>query len=194
MPYSSVTSTVAPSDCPAMAVLMAFIAMKVFGVDANIVALSGIAISIGVMVDVGVVFTENIVRHLEMPENKLVKGKKLVNVIYAATTEVAGSVITALATTIVSFLPVFTMTGAGNSDPRIRKAPAAFDWKTSASAITWPSSFAMKPTGSKSEMANEAWAQPPRGTTRLAARSSAVVGNRRRCITVIITPRSPLPA
>jgi Cu(I)/Ag(I) efflux system membrane protein CusA/SilA len=95
-----------------LGVLIAFIAMRQFGVDANIVALSGIAISIGVMVDVGVVFTENIVRHLEMPENKRVKGKKLVNVIYAATTEVAGAVITALATTIVSFLPVFTMEAA----------------------------------------------------------------------------------
>ena len=50
-------------------VLMTFILMKYFNVDANIVALSGIAIAIGVMIDVGIVFTENIVRHLEMPEN-----------------------------------------------------------------------------------------------------------------------------
>ncbi len=40
--------------------------MRRFGVDANIVALSGIAIAIGVMVDVGVVFTENIIRHIEL--------------------------------------------------------------------------------------------------------------------------------
>jgi Cu(I)/Ag(I) efflux system membrane protein CusA/SilA len=95
-----------------LGVLIAFIAMKQFGVDANIVALSGIAISIGVMVDVGVVFTENIVRHLESPGRKGVHGRELVNTIYAATTEVAGAVITALATTIVSFLPVFTMEAA----------------------------------------------------------------------------------
>ena len=38
-----------------VAVLMVFIAMKFFGVDANIVALSGIAIAIGTMVDVGVI-------------------------------------------------------------------------------------------------------------------------------------------
>jgi Cu(I)/Ag(I) efflux system membrane protein CusA/SilA len=93
-------------------VLMAFIAMKQFGVDANIVALSGIAISIGVMVDVGVVFTENIIRHLELPENKGSGGRKLLQIIYAATSEVAGAVITALTTTIVSFLPVFTMEAA----------------------------------------------------------------------------------
>ena len=95
-----------------LGVLIAFITMRQFGVDANIVALSGIAISIGVMVDVGVVFTENIVRHLEMPENITARGKQLVNVIYKATVEVAGAVITALTTTIVSFLPVFAMEAA----------------------------------------------------------------------------------
>ncbi len=90
-------------------VLMTFILMKYFSVDANIVALSGIAIAIGVMIDVGIVFTENIVRHLEMPENKDVRGKRLVQVIYFATVEVASAIITALATTVVSFLPVFAM-------------------------------------------------------------------------------------
>jgi len=90
-------------------VLMTFILMKYFNVDANIVALSGIAIAIGVMVDVGIVFTENIVRHLDMPENEGVKGKKLLEVIYEAAVEVASAIITALATTVVSFLPVFAM-------------------------------------------------------------------------------------
>ncbi len=90
-------------------VLMTFILMKYFNVDANIVALSGIAIAIGVMVDVGIVFVENIVRHLEMPENENAGGKKLLQVIYVATVEVASAIMTALATTIVSFLPVFAM-------------------------------------------------------------------------------------
>ncbi|WP_282039284.1 efflux RND transporter permease subunit [Saccharicrinis aurantiacus] len=90
-------------------VLMTFIAMRRFGVDANIVALSGIAIAIGVMVDVGVVFTENIIRHVENIENK---GKKLLTTIYDSTVEVAPAVITALTTTIVSFLPVFAMQAA----------------------------------------------------------------------------------
>ncbi len=92
-----------------IAVLMTFISMKHFGVDANVVALSGIAIAIGVMIDVGVVFTENIVRHLEMPENKDVRGLKLLEVIYEGTVEVASAVMTALATTVISFLPVFAM-------------------------------------------------------------------------------------
>jgi len=93
-------------------VLMTFISMRLFNVDANIVALSGIAIAIGVMVDVGVVFTENILRHLNMPHNKGVRGKALTKVIYEATVEVGTAVITALTTTIVSFLPVFAMQAA----------------------------------------------------------------------------------
>jgi Cu(I)/Ag(I) efflux system membrane protein CusA/SilA len=47
-----------------IAVLMTFVAMKYFNVDANIVALSGIAIAIGTIADVGIVLTENIIRHL----------------------------------------------------------------------------------------------------------------------------------
>ena len=93
-------------------VLITFIIMREAHVDANIVALSGIAIAIGVMVDVGIIFTENIVRHLDMPENKGVKRTDLLNVVYSATIEVASAVVTALATTIVSFLPVFAMQAA----------------------------------------------------------------------------------
>jgi len=93
-------------------VLMTFVAMRRFGVDANIVALSGIAIAIGVMVDVGVVFTENILRHRDMPENRNADKSKLLDIIYTATVEVAPAVITAITTTIVSFLPVFAMQAA----------------------------------------------------------------------------------
>ena len=95
-----------------LGVLMTFILMHFFHVDANIVALSGIAIAIGVMVDIGIVDVENILRHLEMPENKGVRGKELMNVIYNATTEVRDAVVTSIATTIVSFLPVFAMEAA----------------------------------------------------------------------------------
>jgi Cu(I)/Ag(I) efflux system membrane protein CusA/SilA len=93
-------------------VLMTFILMRAFGIEANIVALSGIAIAIGVMVDIGIVDVENILRHLEMPENKGIRGRKLMDVIYLATTEVRAAVVTSIATTIVSFLPVFAMQAA----------------------------------------------------------------------------------
>ena len=91
-----------------VAVLMVFIAMKLFGVDANIVALSGIAIAIGTMVDVGVILSENIIRHLDENNNGLPINK----VVYNATTEVSGAIVTAVMTTIISFIPVFTMIGA----------------------------------------------------------------------------------
>ena len=91
-----------------VAVLMVFIAMKLFGVDANIVALSGIAIAIGTMVDVGVILSENIIRHLDESD-----GKESINtVVYTATAEVSGAILTAVMTTIISFIPVFTMIGA----------------------------------------------------------------------------------
>ncbi len=90
-------------------VLMTFILMRIFGIEANIVALSGIAIAIGIMVDIGIVDIENINRHLEMPGNRQLKGKDLLDLIYKGTTEVRAAVTVALATTIVSFLPVFAM-------------------------------------------------------------------------------------
>ena len=90
-----------------IAVLMCFIAMRYLGVDANIVALSGIAIAIGTMVDVGIVLTENVSRHLDMK-----KDQKLVDLIFEASKEVAPAIITAVMTTVVSFIPVFTLEAA----------------------------------------------------------------------------------
>lgn len=91
-----------------LAVLMCFIAMKVFGVDANVVALSGIAIAIGTMVDMGIILCENILKHLDDAKGD----KNRLQVIYRATSEVSGAVLTAVSTTVISFLPVFTMIGA----------------------------------------------------------------------------------
>jgi len=90
-----------------IAVFMTFIAMKNFGVDANIVALSGIAIAIGTIVDVGIVLSENIITHLKTATNQ-----KKIDTIYNAVKEVAPAVITAVLTTIVSFIPVFAMEAA----------------------------------------------------------------------------------
>jgi len=88
-----------------VAVLMCFIAMRYFGIDANIVALSGIAIAVGTMVDMGIVLIESMVSQIKMaPEEQPLK-----TTIYNATVDVASAVVTAVMTTIVSFLPVFTM-------------------------------------------------------------------------------------
>ncbi len=101
-------SSVLISGLLPLTVLICFIAMRTFGVDANIVSLSGIAIAIGTIVDMGIIICENILRHLDEsgPEdNKL-------EVVYRATSEVGSAVLTAVSTTVVGFLPVFTMTGA----------------------------------------------------------------------------------
>jgi Cu(I)/Ag(I) efflux system membrane protein CusA/SilA len=106
-----------------VAVLMVFIAMKLFNVDANIVALSGIAIAIGTMVDLGVILSENIIRHLDEADNVIPTEQgtsdeesheklPINQVVYNATTEVSGAILTAVMTTIISFIPVFTMIGA----------------------------------------------------------------------------------
>ncbi len=91
-----------------LTVLTVFIAMKQFNVDANIVALSGIAIAIGTIVDMGIVVCENILKHLDQAP----PGANRRQVIFAAASEVGGAVLTAIATTVVSFLPVFTMEAA----------------------------------------------------------------------------------
>ncbi|WP_257670435.1 efflux RND transporter permease subunit [Parapedobacter tibetensis] len=91
-----------------LAVLMCFIFMRYFGVDANIVALSGIAIAIGTMVDLGIILNENILKKMdEAPQ-----GQPLLKTVYEGTTEVATAILTAVATTIVSFIPVFTLQAA----------------------------------------------------------------------------------
>jgi Cu(I)/Ag(I) efflux system membrane protein CusA/SilA len=106
-----------------VAILMVFIAMKFFGVDANIVALSGIAIAIGTMVDIGIILSENIIRHLDEHRNVTLnasevsgemqsKPKSINQIVYNATSEVSGAILTAVLTTIISFIPVFTMIGA----------------------------------------------------------------------------------
>ncbi len=91
-----------------LAVLFAFIGMKTLGVDANVVALSGIAIAIGTIVDMGIVMIENILKHLDQDD----KDENCLELVYRASTEVAGAIITAVSTTIISFLPVFTMEAA----------------------------------------------------------------------------------
>ena len=91
-----------------LSVIMTFIAMRGFGVAANIVALSGIAIAIGTLVDLGVIISENIRRHLDAAEGDADRGKTIL----AATREVAGALLTSVATTVISFLPVFALTGA----------------------------------------------------------------------------------
>ena len=51
-----------------LSILISFVLMKQFGITSNIMSLSGIAIAIGVLVDAGIVMTENVIRHCERAE------------------------------------------------------------------------------------------------------------------------------
>jgi Cu(I)/Ag(I) efflux system membrane protein CusA/SilA len=89
-------------------VLITFIAMKIFGIDSNIVSLSGIAIAIGTIDDMAIIISENILRHLQEADPK----ESRLEVVYRASSEVGSAILTAISTTVVSFLPVFSMQAA----------------------------------------------------------------------------------
>jgi Cu(I)/Ag(I) efflux system membrane protein CusA/SilA len=117
-----------------LAVLATFIVMKLTGVEANIVALSGIAIAIGVMVDVGVVFMENVVRHLSKYPD--VRGKALEEIILLSVNEVSGAVATGMGTTIIRSGWASATTGS-----RWRWLPAPKRWAIRPIGSTSPASM-----------------------------------------------------
>ncbi|MFP4081498.1 MAG: efflux RND transporter permease subunit [Candidatus Aminicenantes bacterium] len=86
-------------------VLMAFIIMYYLKIPSNIMSLGGIAISIGVMVDAGIVMTENISRHLASSPHR-----RLSTLIMAAK-EVGPAIFFAILIIVVAFIPVFSLRG-----------------------------------------------------------------------------------
>ena len=101
----NLTASLLVSSVLPLGVLLCFIGMRYWEVEANVVALSGIAIAIGTMVDMGIVLVENIIQHIK----KKSPTETLQAKIYAATVEVTPAILTAVATTIISFLPLFTL-------------------------------------------------------------------------------------
>jgi len=89
-----------------MAVLLTFVFMEYFGVVSNIMSLTGIAIAIGTMVDMGVVMCENIYRRVQEDGGR----NPVDEVVEEAAVEVGPALITAVATTILSFVPIFFLT------------------------------------------------------------------------------------
>lgn len=89
------------------AVLSAFILMKYFGITANLMSLGGLAISIGILVDSSVVVVENIFNYLNERDQRAHR----LNLVYRAVSEVALPVLTAVIIIVVSFLPIFILTG-----------------------------------------------------------------------------------
>ncbi|MBL9085472.1 MAG: efflux RND transporter permease subunit [Planctomycetales bacterium] len=107
-----------------MAVLMSFIGMRWFQLDANIMSLAGIAIAIGEVADLAIIISENVYQHLvsweqgrgtndetDTTDEPIADTRTRTDVIIDATHEVAPAVMTGVSTTIVSFLPVFFLTG-----------------------------------------------------------------------------------
>nr|MBA3684199.1 efflux RND transporter permease subunit [Planctomycetota bacterium] len=102
-----------------LGVLATFVVMWLFGVSANLMSLAGIAIAVGELVDLGIVVTENIVQHLTGLKKQLREAgepaptspwdERVIAAVYAGTREVAPAILTATATTIVGFLPVFAL-------------------------------------------------------------------------------------
>jgi Cu(I)/Ag(I) efflux system membrane protein CusA/SilA len=91
----------------------AFLFMKLIGMTSNIMSLGGIAIAIGVMVDAGIVMTENIYRHL----STAVRGGRApgpverIKITAGAAVEVGPPIFFAILIIIVAFIPVFALTG-----------------------------------------------------------------------------------
>ncbi|MBN8526551.1 MAG: efflux RND transporter permease subunit [Planctomycetes bacterium] len=104
-----------------LGVLATFLAMHLLGMSANIMSLAGIAIAIGVMVDFGIVVCENVTQHLAMlTQARAAAGRppptspfdpEVVEAVTAGTREVSRALLTAAATTIISFIPLFLLDG-----------------------------------------------------------------------------------
>jgi Cu(I)/Ag(I) efflux system membrane protein CusA/SilA len=86
-------------------VLISFIAMRLLGMNSNIMSLGGIAIAIGAMVDAAIVMIENAHKHLE----RLQPGESRTEAMIAACKEVGPALFFSLLIITVSFLPVFTL-------------------------------------------------------------------------------------
>jgi len=86
-------------------ILMAFGAMKLLGLGANIMSLGGIAIAVGAMIDAAIVMIENAHKHLERAD----PGRSRVDVLIEAASEVGPALFFSLLIITVSFMPIFTL-------------------------------------------------------------------------------------
>jgi len=86
-------------------ILMAFGAMKLMGLGANIMSLGGIAIAVGAMIDAAIVMIENAHKHLE----RAPPGKPRIQILIDAASEVGPALFFSLLVITVSFLPIFTL-------------------------------------------------------------------------------------
>ncbi len=94
-----------------LAVLMSFLAMRYMGVTSNIMSLAGIAIAIGVLVDAGIVVTENAFRSIEKQGIDTTDRSAVLRVVRESTRLVGRPVFFSMAVIVLAFVPVFALTG-----------------------------------------------------------------------------------
>jgi copper/silver efflux system protein len=95
-----------------LAVLGAFLFMKGAGISSNIMSLGGIAIAIGVLVDAGIVMTENVIRQAEQYEQEHGDYREHIREITLNAARLVGRPISfAMVIIILAFVPVFALTG-----------------------------------------------------------------------------------
>jgi len=95
-----------------LAVLGAFLFMKGAGISSNIMSLGGIAIAIGVLVDAGIVMTENVIRQAEQYEEEHGNYREhIVEITLNAARLVGRPISFAMVIIILAFVPVFALTG-----------------------------------------------------------------------------------
>ncbi|AXX88633.1 CusA/CzcA family heavy metal efflux RND transporter [Arcobacter suis] len=90
-------------------VLISFLLMKAFGIGSNIMSLGGIAIAIGAMVDATIVMVENAHKYLQGKEN--ISNEERVEIIIKSAKQVGRPIFFALVLVVVSFFPIFVLTG-----------------------------------------------------------------------------------
>ncbi len=91
-----------------IAILMAFLVMRLIGVQANIMSMGGIAIAIGAMVDAAVVMVENLHKHLEREPGEVTRSRHW-EIVAEASREVGPALFFSLLVITVSFFPVFAL-------------------------------------------------------------------------------------
>ncbi|HXG38619.1 MAG TPA: CusA/CzcA family heavy metal efflux RND transporter [Bacteroidota bacterium] len=96
-----------------VAVLFAFICMKLFGITSNIMSLGGIAIAIGVIVDASIVLVENAYRNVAraQAEKGTLTTEEYVEISIRSAKQVGPAIFYSVAIMVVSFLPVFLLHG-----------------------------------------------------------------------------------
>ena len=91
-----------------LGILMALLALRLLGLQANIMSLGGIAIAIGAMIDAAIVMVENLHKHMERTEREATRREHW-RLVVDASREVGPALFVSLLIITLSFLPVFAL-------------------------------------------------------------------------------------